>query len=82
MFIKAADVLSDHSPMLKDPSAALFPPFEELRSISRKIAIAISKLAEEEGLVPKSSESAIISKVDSHMWVPNYPLYSKKTELL
>jgi malate dehydrogenase (oxaloacetate-decarboxylating) len=77
MFIKAADVLSDHSPMLKDAAAALFPPFEELRSISRKIAIAVCKLAEGEGLVPKSSESAIAAKVDAHMWMPNYPLYSK-----
>jgi malate dehydrogenase (oxaloacetate-decarboxylating) len=78
MFIKAADVLSDHAPMLQDPTAAIFPTFQELRKISRNIAIAVCKVAEEEGLAAKSSQKEIEEKVDAHIWFPEYPNYTRK----
>jgi malate dehydrogenase (oxaloacetate-decarboxylating) len=77
MFIKAADVLSNHAPMLKDPNAALFPDFKKLREISRDIAIAVGKVAQEEGLVPPSSDREIARKVDEQMWFPEYPTYTQ-----
>ncbi len=79
MFIKAADVLSDNAPMLKDPMASIFPNVEKLREVSRKIAIAVVQVAEEEGLVAKSSLKEIERKVDEHMWYPEYPTYRRKT---
>lgn len=78
MFIKAADILSDKAPMLKDPTASIFPSLEKLRGVSREIAIAICKVAEEDGLVPKSSQKEIEAQVDNHMWLPNYPQYTRK----
>lgn len=78
MFIKAADVLSDRAPMLKDPTASLFPSLEELRSVSREIAVAVCHIAQEEGFVPKSTDLEIDAKVESCMWVPDYPIYRRK----
>ena len=78
MFIKAADILSDKAPMLKDPTASIFPSLEKLRSVSREIAIAVCKVAQEDGLVPKSSQEEIETQVDNHIWLPNYPLYTRK----
>lgn len=75
MFVEAALVLSNHAPSLKDPSASLFADFEKLRSISREIAIAVCRVAQEEGLVPKSSQQETERKVDERMWFPDYPLY-------
>ncbi len=78
MFIKAADILSDNAPMLKDPTASLFPSLEQLRSVSRQIAVAVCHIAQEDGLVPKSTEVEIEAKVESHMWLPDYPIYCRK----
>lgn len=81
MFIKAADILSDHAPMLHDPTASIFPEFEKLRKISRNIAIAVCKVACEEGLVPHYSQKEIEEKVDAQMWFPEYPIYTQKTSM-
>ncbi|MBS0604205.1 MAG: NAD-dependent malic enzyme [Verrucomicrobia bacterium] len=78
MFIRAADVLSDNAPLLKDPTASIFPDVENLRDVSRKIAIAVAKVAAEEGLVPHSSQSEIERKVDEKMWFPEYPNFRRK----
>ncbi len=78
MFIKAADVLSDHAPILNDPQGSIFPDLESLRKISREIAIAVCKVAADEGLVSKASKEETERLVDRHMWLPDYPIYRRK----
>ncbi len=69
MFYKAAEILSLHSPILKSPTGALFPSLENLRAISREIAIGVIQVAQEEGLVLKADP---VKLVDSVMWSPRY----------
>lgn len=76
MFVKAADILSNHAPMLKDPMAGIFPDLGTLRDVSREIAIAVVQVAQEEGLVPKSPLKEIERKVDARRWFPEYPVYT------
>jgi len=77
MFIRAAQVLSNHAPVLKDETAPIFVPLEELRTVCREIAIAVGHVAEEEGLVPKSSPQEIAQRVDEKMWYPSYATYCR-----
>lgn len=77
MFIRAAQVLSTHAPMLHDPNAPLFPPLEKLRAICREIAIAVCQVAQQEKLVPERSLQEIGEAVDHHIWNPEYPLYTR-----
>jgi malate dehydrogenase (oxaloacetate-decarboxylating) len=72
MFLKAAEVLSDQAPILHDPHGSLFPPFEQLREVSRKIAIAVVSVAQEEGLCPKISAEKTEEVVVQSMWFPHY----------
>ncbi|HSX12847.1 MAG TPA: NAD-dependent malic enzyme, partial [Chlamydiales bacterium] len=78
MFLKAASVLSQHSPMLKEPHGTLFPAFENLRSIIRTIGIAVAKVAQEEGVAEKTSDDQIEKKIDQTMWFPEYPNYVRE----
>lgn len=78
MFIKASYVLSEYSPALKDPTGSLFPSLENLRNVSREIATAVGHVAQDEGLVPKSSQKEIEQRVDQKMWYPEYPIYVRK----
>jgi len=77
-FLAAAHVLSEHSPMLKDPYDTLFPAVENLRKVARNIGIAVAKKAQEEGVAPKLSEEDTIKKIDANMWYPDYPHYTLK----
>jgi malate dehydrogenase (oxaloacetate-decarboxylating) len=62
MLIHAAKTLSSYSPLLKDPQALLFPSLDELRSISRAIALS---------LAPHTD-----SILDEKIWFPEYPNYA------
>jgi malate dehydrogenase (oxaloacetate-decarboxylating) len=77
MFLTAAKVLSQHSPLLKDPNGTLFPAFENLRSVMRTIGIAVAKAAQEDGVAEKTSDDQIAKMVDETMWFPEYPTYTR-----
>lgn len=72
MFLEAAEVLSKYAPILNNPYASLFPRINELRAISRDVAIAVAQEAVKEGICkdpPKDIEKA----VQENMWDPKYP---------
>lgn len=77
MFLKAAQILSENSPFLKKSDGPLFPSLEELRAISRKIAIAVSEVAQKDKVAPNCSHEEMVKKIDKTMWFPDYPSYKK-----
>jgi malate dehydrogenase (oxaloacetate-decarboxylating) len=80
MFVVAAMALSDFSPALKDPTASLFPPLEEVRSVSRQVAIAVASEAQREGVAQKTTLAELERRVDALMWKPRYARYRRKAE--
>lgn len=75
MFLKAAQILSSHAPILKDPEGALFPHFNSLREVSYRIALGVAMVAQEEGSAPQLSSEQIQAKLDEIIWYPEYPMY-------
>ena len=72
MFVVAARVLSEFSPALSDPDAPLYPPLEQVREISRQVAIAVGTEAVRSGLAQPCGAEAIERKVAERMWSPHY----------
>jgi malate dehydrogenase (oxaloacetate-decarboxylating) len=72
MFLAAAKTLAECSPALKDPTASLFPPIEEVRNVSRKIAHAVAKQAIQENV---AKQKDIEKGIGAHIWEPRYPNY-------
>ncbi len=72
LFIKAAQLLSDHAPILKNPQGSLFPALEDLRKVSREIGIEVGMMAIEQGKAPKISRDELIKTIDRMMWTPDY----------
>ena len=72
MFLTAAQVLSKCAAEYRNAHDPLLPPFEELRSICREMAIAVGQTAQEEGLAPASTLEELSESVDATMWFPNY----------
>lgn len=76
MLLAAAHALAAQSPALKDPAAPLFPPIQEVREVSQRIALEVGKKAHQEkvsSLPPETIEKRIRERV----WVPHYPQYVK-----
>lgn len=72
MFLEASKMLSSLSPILQNKSTNLFPPFEQLRESSLKIAIRVAQVAIEEKLISPLSNEEIEKKLKENMWMPDY----------
>lgn len=77
VFITAAKVLSEYSPMLKNPYDPLFPTLDNLRYVTRQIAIEVAKVVIQEGYSRISSINSLENLIDETMWYPEYPLYTR-----
>ena len=73
MFMAASIVLSECSPALADPQAALLPSLDNIRDVSRKIALAVARQAQQEGLAMQTSVEDLEQRIDETVWKPQYP---------
>lgn len=71
MFAAAARVLSEFSPLLHDPSAPLYPPLEQVREISIKVALEVAREALRAGLADADLDE-LEQTVSGKMWQPQY----------
>ena len=72
MFVAAAHVLSQFSPALHRADASLYPPLEQVREISHRVALNIGLEAQSSGFAPPSSVEELEQKIKRHMWKPHY----------
>ena len=78
MFMVAAKALAELSPSKNNPDANLLPPLEQIRSVSRKIAIDVALEAVKAGLTKPMTQDEVIAAVDAKVWNPHYVSYVKK----
>ncbi|MEW6039798.1 MAG: NAD-dependent malic enzyme [Pseudomonadota bacterium] len=78
MFMAAALALAEASPAATDPDAPLLPPLTAIRTVSRRIALAVAKAAIADGVAEPKSDADLARLVDERMWTP---AYAKLTEL-
>jgi len=71
MFVAAARVLSEFAPVLHDPEAPLYPPLEQVREISFKVALEVAREAERAGLADVDLDK-LEQTVSQKMWKPHY----------
>jgi malate dehydrogenase (oxaloacetate-decarboxylating) len=78
MFLAAARSLSEMSPALNDPMASLFPDLNDIREVSRRVAIAVGAEAQALGLAEATTPDELENRVDRQMWTPRYLRYRRK----
>jgi malate dehydrogenase (oxaloacetate-decarboxylating) len=71
MFVAAARVLSEFAPVLHDPEAPLYPPLEQVRDISFKVALEVAREAQRAGLAEVDLDN-LEQTVRAKMWAPHY----------
>src|SRR6202163_622012 len=73
MFIAAARALSDCSPARKASTAPLYPIVEDVREVSRRVALAVGLAAQQAGVAEQTSHEELERRIAAQMWTPHYP---------
>jgi malate dehydrogenase (oxaloacetate-decarboxylating) len=75
MFVAAARALAEFSPALQDPAESLYPALEQVRKISRSVALAVGGEAMRLGLADTITREELARRIDAMMWDPRYARY-------
>ncbi len=78
MFVAAARVLSEFALASSDPTAPLYPPLENVREVSRRVAMAVGLEAQRVGLAEKTTPGELQQRMAAKMWRPHYARYQRK----
>jgi malate dehydrogenase (oxaloacetate-decarboxylating) len=73
MFLAAARALAAACPTRTDKNAPLFPPLENIRPVSRTIALATALEAQRQGLADPTTPDELEHRIDLTRWDPRYP---------
>jgi malate dehydrogenase (oxaloacetate-decarboxylating) len=71
MFAAAARVLSEFAPALQEPNGPLYPPLDQVRHISFKVALEVAREAQRAGLTEVDFDK-LEEIVSNKMWKPHY----------
>jgi malate dehydrogenase (oxaloacetate-decarboxylating) len=73
MFIAAARALSEYSPARQLSTASLYPMVEDVREVSRHVALAVGLAAQQSGVAERTSQEELVRRITAQMWTPHYP---------
>ncbi len=77
MMLAASRSLASQSPLANNESNHLLPPLESIRSVSKKIALAVYKQAITDGVTEPVSDERILEKIQANFWEPDYRSYRR-----
>ncbi|GHC28038.1 NAD-dependent malic enzyme [Kushneria pakistanensis] len=77
MLMAASRALADCSPVALEGKGAVLPPLADIQDVSRKIAIAVAKRAQEDGVALETDDETIRQAIDANFWKPRYREYRR-----
>ncbi|HEX5008750.1 MAG TPA: NAD-dependent malic enzyme [Planctomycetota bacterium] len=80
LFLVAARTLAARVDRARFESGALYPPVQELRRVSRAVAVAVASEAQAAGLARVASDTDPVAAVDAATWWPEYVPYVRAQE--
>lgn len=75
MLLVASEVLATASPLAQFGEGELLPALTESAILSKKIAFAVARLAQQKQLAPEMSEAALLQAIEDNFWLPRYREY-------
>jgi malate dehydrogenase (oxaloacetate-decarboxylating) len=83
MFVAAARALSDWSPARPARGESLYPTLEQVRKVSRDVALRVAQEAQRTGLAETVPLEQLNAQIDAHVWEAEYVDYrgTKNEEL-
>ncbi|MFC3651425.1 NAD-dependent malic enzyme [Dyella humi] len=75
MFMVAAKAVAAMSPTVKDKTATLLPPVDQLRDVSMAVAKVVARQAQEDGVAERCDDAIIDERIRAIVWEPKYLPY-------
>jgi malate dehydrogenase (oxaloacetate-decarboxylating) len=72
MFLAAAKALARSAPAQADPTAPLLPPLDQIVPVSLRVAAAVAREAQTEGLIESDTAGELEQQIASRWWEPRY----------
>jgi malate dehydrogenase (oxaloacetate-decarboxylating) len=77
MLMAASEMLAAASPLANSGEGELLPPLTSIADLSKEIAVAVAKVAYEQGLALSISEVKLREKIEQNFWKPEYRQYRR-----
>lgn len=72
MMRASARALGEASPASGRAGGRLLPPLEEIRTLTRRVALAVAEEARLQGHTPETSQDELASRIEATFWEPGY----------
>lgn len=76
MLMASASALAACAPVVNTGEGELLPPLSDIQTVSKKIAFAVAKQAQQDGVADKMDDEAIIKAIEDNFWAPEYQTYT------
>lgn len=77
MLMAASHALAAHSPLVLTEQGGLLPPVAEIETLSRAIAFAVGRAAQQDDVAPTMSEDALRTAIEDMFWQARYAPYKR-----
>ena len=75
MLMKSSEILAASSPVVISGEGALLPPLTDITELSKKIAFAVAKLAQQQGFADEMTDEELSNAIEDNFWLPEYKDY-------
>ena len=77
MLLASSEILAEASPRASGTGKDLLLPLQQITEVSRSIAFAVAKVAQEQGHALKISDAQLHARIDQVFWTPHYRHYKR-----
>ena len=77
MLMKSSEILAAASPVVLTGEGALLPPLVDIAILSKKIAFAVAKIAQQQGFADTVSDQELTDSIEKNFWLPEYRHYKR-----
>jgi len=77
MLMAASNALAECSPVVTGTGDAVLPPLKDIQAVSKKIAVAVAKQAQADGVALETPEELLLQAIERNFWFPRYRFYRR-----
>ncbi|MGY4493932.1 NAD-dependent malic enzyme [Pseudomonas sp. TE3610] len=77
MLMAASNALAECSPVVTGTGDAVLPPLKDIQAVSKKIALAVAKQAQADGVALETPEDTLLQAIERNFWFPRYRFYRR-----